>query len=148
MRRGLLIGLFGALGLVYVFVLPFLIKAVVGGNGAQYFGSDEVNRQLQVYFLLGKALFSAMWAWVGNALALAWRRGLWMVTGLLLGTAAAVTSLRFAADRMEPIDSEGLIGFVLIWALVCGSGAYLAGRIFDRVAKRSDRSMAGMRGET
>lgn len=138
----MLIVLFGVLGLFYVLVLPFAVGAVASSDGRQYFGSDEVNRQLRVYLLLGGALFAGIWAWVGNAVAASWRRGFCMSIGVLLGTMAAVTALRIAASAMEPVNSEGLVGFVLVLALTSCAGAYAAAAVFDRSTGQSRGSSA------
>ena len=132
MKRTMFAVLFAVFGPIYLLVLPFVVQLVASGNGAQYFGSDEVNRRLRVYFLFGGGLFAGIWGWVGGVLAATWRRGLSMIAGLLLGTTAAVVVLQIVASGMAPVDSRGLVGFVLVLALVSCAGAYMAGLIFDR----------------
>ena len=89
MKRAGFIALGALLGLVFVFLMPFLVAWLFPPTeqGAP-FSYDESNRQLKVYVLLGGGCFALIGAWIGNAAATSGRAALAMVGAVLLGTAA------------------------------------------------------------
>ena len=70
MKRAGFIALGALLGLVFVFLMPFLAAWLFppAEQGAP-FSYDESNRQLKVYVLLGGGCFALIGAWIGNVAA-------------------------------------------------------------------------------
>jgi hypothetical protein len=135
MRRAAVILLFGLIGLAYVFGAPFIGQLVWPGTGFQYHGEDEANRQLEVYVLLGGALFFALWAWIGSVFARNPRKAGLMITGVVLATAVTFFCSRLLTARLELVDDWGFVeAFLVLWAALCAALAHVIGRFSPETA--------------
>jgi hypothetical protein len=130
MKRAAVILLFGLIGVVYVFGVPFVGELVWPGSGFQHHGEDEANRQLEVYILLGGALFFLLWAWIGYVFARDPRKASLMIAGVVVATAVTFFSSRLLTARLESLDDWRFLEmFLVLWAALSAVGAYCVGRL-------------------
>ena len=115
MKRVGFIVLGAGLGLVFVFLMPFLAAWLFPpAEQAAPFSYDESNRQLKVYVLLGGGCFALIGAWIGNVAAASGRAALAMAGAVLLGT-VALKAVGAWMGLVTP-SAEGLALVVAGWA--------------------------------
>jgi hypothetical protein len=129
MKRAAFTVAFGLFGLVYVYGMPFVRGLIWPEQGLQQHGEDEANRQLEIYILLGGALFFVLWAWIGSVLARNWRKAGLMAGGVIVGTVIMLFSGRVLTSALGVPDDWRIVGLSLaLWAALCAGLAYLLGR--------------------
>jgi hypothetical protein len=136
MKRLGFIALGALLGVVFVFLMPFLSAwlSPPTESGAP-FSYDESNRQLKVFVMLGGGLFALIGGWIGNAAVISTRAALAMAGAVVLTTVALKV-----ASMWLPVEanSAGALAVVLsAWALICALLSYLANRWVRRIEGQS-----------
>jgi uncharacterized membrane protein len=138
MKRAAIILLFGVIGLIYVFGVPFIGDLIWSGDGFQHHGEDEANRQIEAYVFLGGALFFALWAWIGSVSAHNPRKAGLMIVGVILATVVTFFCSRLLTARLESFgDWRFLETFLFLWAAFSAVVAYFVGRLSPRPHPKS-----------